>query len=180
MNRQHGAAYAAFQAAQQTSADDTDRSGQDGAALHPNVSAALRPGKTEKQRESSDTGGGTEVGGLSVAVDRGQTHFLVVTARPAPPRAKSFSARACQVSPLTRLGAKAQALDALVDKCKAVWSTGQTVRVRKTKGPRSTIPRRERCHEGFFLKAAWAFHRSNEHSQAASNKRVYGPSYINP
>jgi len=65
VNRQHGAAYAAFQAAQQTSADDTDRSGQDGAALQPNVSAALRPGKTERQRESSDAGGGTEVGGLS-------------------------------------------------------------------------------------------------------------------
>jgi len=52
-----------------------------------------------------------------VAIDRGQTHFLALDreSSSAAQAARVYSARACQVSPFSRLGARAQAYVASVD-----------------------------------------------------------------
>src|SRR5262249_45178866 len=64
-HRQHGAANAAVQTAQQASANHTDRSGQDGATLQPDVVAALRSGKAAWKLQPRNAHGGAKVGGVS-------------------------------------------------------------------------------------------------------------------
>ena len=60
----HRAAHAAVKTAQQTFADDADRSSQDGAAKQPGTGHALQQGKAEGQRQPRNAGGGTKAGGL--------------------------------------------------------------------------------------------------------------------
>lgn len=76
---QHRAAHAAVQTAQQASADHTDRGRQDGAQKQPGAGHALRQGKAERQRQSRDAlAVARKLIAYLMAVDRGQTHFLVV------------------------------------------------------------------------------------------------------
>ena len=107
-HRRHHATHPAIEATQQTSANHVDRSGQDGSALQPDAGSAVQQGKTERECQSSHTGGGLPDGGGSWEVPfpsarQGGTRSRLVLGR----RSKDCSARRLPGLAVFGLGATA-------------------------------------------------------------------------